>query len=131
MTSKYIFFCSQASTNGLISFDQPYVSPTPRPFPNDTATVPILAPYWADFDFSDSRSLILGSRLFSNVYDRNQRVVFDRRKNALLQEFTQRLATYSGIHFVPQWMTVISWSNAIPHGSTSDIPEVYKNNNQQ
>lgn len=48
---------SQASTNGVVSFREPFTSYMPETLPRISMFLPLLAVLWTDFDFSASGSV--------------------------------------------------------------------------
>lgn len=95
------------STNGLVSFGRPYLSWWPIPFPFGYSRVPVIAPFWADFDF---RNIIPAtSRVYYNAYDRRSSSILHQ---AILEEFELRMP---GSDFMAEWMAVITWEDAVPY----------------
>lgn len=88
----------------------------------------MIAPYWTDFDF---RNTVTGSALYYHVYESDSTSSFNNanRTMALLQEFSDRLAEYSGGEdFWPDWMIVVTWYKATPYYGRSNQDEVHVNN---
>ena len=101
-----------------MSFDHPYLSWWPIPFPFGYSRVPVIAPYWVDFDF---RNDFPDSRVYYKIYERSngsllQRAVFhefDRRSHQEINSAERRIRHESS--FSAKWMVVITWKLAIPY----------------
>lgn len=87
-----------------MSFDQQYLSWWPIPFPYGRSRIPVIAPFWADFDY---RNEMPGSRVFYQVYDRKKNSPL-LRETAVLDEFSVRA------NFRAEWMLVVTWKDAVP-----------------
>lgn len=100
------------SSNGLVSFNSPYLSWWPIPFPYGRTFVPIIAPYWTDLDFRNRN--FDSSKIYYQTYS-NENV--GNRAEIMLDMFTDRLRSYvdEDVDFVPEWMTVITWNEATPY----------------
>lgn len=104
----------------MLSFGQRFTQYWPVTFPYGWSTAPIIAPYWNDLDFRNS---LAGSGLYYHTYSSSG----NKRDEAFLQEFSDRLYTYtegdSG-DFKPNWMIVATWYKATPYYGRSNINEV-------
>ena len=94
-----------------MSFNDPYLSCWPIPFPYGRFLVPIIAPYWTDLDFRNNNP---NSRIYYNTYNTNGD---NERATLLLDMFSERLQGYVGasVSFQPEWMAVITWNQATPY----------------
>ena len=114
----------QISTNGLVSFNRPFISWYPIPFPYGPRQVPIIAPYWTDFDFR--KSLGSNSAVYYHVYEKDTNI-YANRAMEILMTFTARLDTYSNSvasDFYPDWMLVVTWYNSTPYYGRYNEEEV-------
>lgn len=117
----------QISTNGLVSFNLPYTSWYPVQFPYGRRQIPIIAPYWTDFDFRNN----LGSEsaVFYQTYTRGS----DGASDSLLETFAQRLSEHTtnsqgvATGFDPDWMLVVTWYQATPYYGRFNQDEVRRN----
>jgi len=114
----------QISSNGLVSFGWPYLSWWPVPFPFGDSFIPVIAPYWADFDFRGTN--ISSSRIFYQIFyqvytreSENNRSS-PRVGDAVFDSFRQRLLSSSTaafnkiVDFEPEWIVVIiTWNEAL------------------
>jgi fibulin 1/2 len=93
------------STNGLISFDGPYHSPSPRLFPGFTY-ISVVAPFWSDVDIRRNGSV------FYNVYT-NMNSSYMQRATNDVRELSQDDS------YVSEWVLVVTWYQVpnYPHGS--------------
>lgn len=89
-----------------MSFGQQYLSWWPVPFPYGRSRIPVVAPFWADFDF---RNEMPNSRVLYHVYERKRSSSL--LETAVLDEFNTRLSNSS---FEAQWMLVVTWKDAVP-----------------
>ena len=103
----YYYDTLQVSSNGLVSFNQQYLSWWPVPFPFGRSRIPVIAPFWADFDY---RNNVQDSRIFYNAYDRSASSMLGR---AIMEEFDERMGSEGGSDFVADWMAVVTWNEAI------------------
>ena len=104
----------------MLSFGQRFTQFSPDTFPYGRSTVPIIAPYWNDLDF---RNGIKDSGLYFNTYASSG----TKRDEAFLQEFSDRLDTYTKGNpsdFKPNWMVVATWYKATPYRGRSNMDEV-------
>ena len=97
----------QISTNGLISFDQQYLSWWPIPFPYGRSRIPVLAPFWADFDYRNN--LPFSSVCYRAYQRKGSPSPFEQ---AFLDEVDARL---SDPEFRVEWMLVVTWKDAVPY----------------
>ncbi len=100
------------SSNGLVSFNQPYLSWWPVPFPYGRTLTPIIAPFWTDLDFRNTNTDT--SKVYYNTYATRDGT---RRAVGFLNLFAERLESYVGpdTGFQPEWMTVVTWNEATPY----------------
>ena len=103
------------SSNGLLSFNSPYLSWWPIPFPYGRSLVPIIAPYWTDLDFRNDNTE--SSKIYYQTYSSEDNGLQSFRSEVLLDMFNDRLRSYAGeaVDFEPDWMTVITWNKATPY----------------
>ena len=92
-----------------MSFNQQYLSWWPVPFPFGRSDIPVIAPFWADFDY---RNNVQDSRIFYNAYDRSTSSMLSR---AIMEEFDERMASEGRSDFVAEWMAVVTWNEATPY----------------
>lgn len=86
----FILMPHQVSLNGLISFQQDYNNYDPSPFPLSDEFVPIIAPLWADFNFTDSGAVY--SRVTSDSDTLDQVVEMITNLNPSLSDYQPSLA---------------------------------------
>ncbi|XP_062511306.1 mucin-like protein [Corticium candelabrum] len=95
------------STNAVISFDRPFLSPYPRVFPGFTYTS-IVAPFWSDVDIRRD------GMIFYNVYEASFSTYIERA--------TKDVRDFTGDNFfTAQWVLVATWYQVpnYPDGSGS------------
>lgn len=106
-----MFQSLQVSTNGLVSFNQAYLSWRPIPFPFGRNRQPIIAPFWADFDFRSSFNTE-SNRVFYHVYERQSSNISSLER-AVLDAFSARISDEAGGDFRAEWLMVVTWSDAV------------------
>ena len=111
----------QISSNGLVSFGWPYLSWWPIPFPFGYSTIPVIAPYWTDFDYRVRGSP--SSRIFYQVYTTatNSTSSSSRLKDAIFESLRNRISSSDtmavgrSLNFEAEWVAVITWNDAVPY----------------
>ena len=93
----------------------PYLSWWPVPFPYGRSRVPVIAPFWADFDF---RNNVPTSTIYYNVYDRPSPNIFSRD---IFRDFNARVDSNN---FEAEWLLVVTWTDAIPYPWRYNLNEV-------
>ena len=96
------------STNGLVSFSEPLLNWQPIPFPYGKNLVPVLTPYWTDFDFRQN-----GSAVYHGSYS----WLDGMRAQAMLNLTSRRVESLSPLAagFQGHWMTIVTWATAVPY----------------
>ena len=86
---------SQVNTNGVLSFKQPFLEATPKPFPN--SSIPLIALYWENSE-TTARGLI--------HYRNTTNPTLLRRTQSQLQDVFP-----SARSFLPSYVFVVTWDN--------------------
>ena len=89
----------QVSTNGLVSFQSPFSSFNPSSF----SPVPVIAPLWADFDFT-----VTGTVYYRVSTDEATLARVSRMINDSNPDFHE---------FIPSLCAVVTWSEATLYGN--------------
>ncbi len=105
-----------------MTFGQQYSSWWPIPFPYGDSDVPIVAPFWADFNQGDT---------FYHIYDRSDSSSESAAlNNAIFSSLQERLSSSDDaalgrdLEFQAQWMAVITWNNVVPFYRRNNSAEV-------
>ena len=119
--SKLLVFYFQVSSNGLVSLNQSLLNWQPIPFPYGTRQVPILAPYWTDFDFR-----AISPELTDNkVYYHTHQLPGSQRDKSLLNTASERVHLLTDDDsFTARWMLKVTWSQATPYYGQARTNEV-------
>ena len=91
----------QVSTNGLISFSNPYTAYIPRTFPISNIVV---APYWDDSD-----TTVKGFVRYAVITDNHPTL------SCLLNVTSHFISSKEGVHFEASWVLVARWVDLCPY----------------
>ena len=96
---------SQVNTNGILSFQSPYVAPLPQMFP--FTGLPLIAPFWDDIDITR----------FGNIFYRqtNDTTLLQRARDQL-----QELFPSSG-NFTPTTLFIATWDRVAQFEGGSQV----------
>lgn len=107
----------QVGTNGIISFSEPFYSPSATHFPSFSSSVAgayLVAPYWDDIDI----------RLAGNIsYEVHSSSSNNLGSHQLLNRISNFVEESTGSAFNGSWMLVAEWEGVHPwpHGIGSPI----------
>ena len=94
--------CLQVSSNGLLSFDRPFLKPFPHTFPLTTARV--VAPYWDD---SDTR--VKGFARYDIVTNSHPSL------SCLISITSDVISSLENTTFQASWLLVTRWVDLCPY----------------
>ena len=94
--------CLQVSSNGLLSFDRPFLKPFPHTFPLTTARV--VAPYWDD---SDTR--VKGFARYDIVTNSHPSL------SCLISITSNVISSLENTTFQASWLLVTRWVDLCPY----------------
>ena len=94
----------QVNTNGVLTFDQPFLVPLPRPFPYNSLRK--ISPFWENFDTSRN-----GRIYYRNTTD----ITLLRRAQYHLQDIFP-----SARGFFPSYLFIATWDRAPELGLTGN-----------
>ncbi len=101
--------CMQMSTNGLISFNDPFLSHIVMPFPRSSAPLlPLIAPLWSDFNFRETGTLYYRVTNDSTILNRISQEI-----EILNSDFTS---------YQPTQAVIVTWFQAT--SNQNDVDEV-------
>ena len=121
-----IYLLFQLTTNGFVTFGQQYTSWWPIPFPFGNSDAPIIAPFWADFNYNIGNPP--SSKIFYHVYNKNDGP--SRLNDAIFTSLSERVAASdsmalgTSVEFDAEWMAVITWNDAVPFYRGNNLDEV-------
>ena len=96
---------SQVNTNGILSFQSPYLAPLPQMF--RSTGLPMIAPFWDDIDITT----------FGNIFYRetNDATLLQRARDQL-----QELFPSSG-NFTPTTLFIVTWDRVAEWRGGSEV----------
>lgn len=104
--SFYTLFISQISTNGIISFGEPFYVLPPSLFPGTASTVAgsyLVSPFWADVDIT------LKGGIHYEIHPGNTAA-----SSTVLTTVSDFVSEREGVVFEGTWMLVVTWESVPP-----------------
>ena len=105
----YIYYLYQISTNGIISFQSEFNSFNPVSFPS--SPVPLIAPFWADFDFRDTGRIYYRVTEDQKTMTKFSNILSKKNPNLIYRPKLCVIMTWNSATFSPSERRIVSYED--------------------